>query len=275
MFRRQLGKGKKCGVCAKVCPAGAIDYEMTDRIIEEEVGAIIVATGFDLHPKSAIAEYGYGKIKNVVEGLEFERILSASGPFGGKVRRPSDEKEPETVVFIQCVGSRDPAHGYPYCSKICCMYTAKQAMLYKHRVHHGQAYIFYIDIRAAGKDYEEFVVRAQKEGVKYIRGRVARVYEEGDKVTVMGVDTLTGKQVEVAADMVVLATAATPSTEVKKLAQKLHLSTKFGPSQTQIVIKHWNEKDWARGAGTLVLGELYKSPMSRMAGLGKTMSPPG
>ncbi len=222
---RQLGKGKKCGVCAKVCPAEAINYDMADEIIEEEVGAVVVATGYDLMEKERFAEYGAGRIPDVVEALEFERILSASGPSGGKVLRPSDQKEPETVVFIQCVGSRDPEHGVSYCSRMCCMYTAKQAMLYKHRVHHGKAYVFYIDIRAAGKDYEEFVQRAQKEGVVYIRGRVARVFAEGGKVKVWGVDTLAGQKVEIEADMVVLATAAVPSSGAKDLARILHLST--------------------------------------------------
>ncbi|MEW6218643.1 MAG: CoB--CoM heterodisulfide reductase iron-sulfur subunit A family protein [Thermodesulfobacteriota bacterium] len=222
---RQLGRGKACGVCAKVCPAGAIDYAMQDRVIEEEVGAIVVATGYDLFAKAQVGEYGYGQIRDVVDGLEFERILSASGPFAGQVRRPSDGKEPQTVVFIKCVGSRDPEHGYPYCSKICCMYTAKQAMLYKHRVHHGRAYIFYIDVRTPGKDYEEFYQRTQAEGVTYVRGRVSRLYQEGERIVVQGVDTLVGRKVEVTADLVVLATAVTPSQGAKDLARKLNLAT--------------------------------------------------
>ncbi len=128
-----------CGKCADVCDPGAIDYDMKPEIVEEEVGAIIVATGFDLYGKEMMAEYGYGKYPDVLDGLQFERLCSASGPTMGKVLRPSDHKEPKEVVFIQCVGSRDPELHCAYCSKICCMYTAKHAMLYKHHVPDGQA----------------------------------------------------------------------------------------------------------------------------------------
>ncbi|MCK4759530.1 MAG: CoB--CoM heterodisulfide reductase iron-sulfur subunit A family protein, partial [Candidatus Aminicenantes bacterium] len=140
-----------CGKCADVCDPEAIDYDMKPEIVEEEVGAIIVATGFDLYDKENMAEYGYGKYSDVLDGLQFERLCSASGPTMGKILRPSDHKEPKEVVFIQCVGSRDPELHCAYCSKICCMYTAKHAMLYKHHVPDGQAYIFYIDIRSGGK----------------------------------------------------------------------------------------------------------------------------
>jgi len=219
-------KTGKCGACKKNCPTDAIDYEQEDTIIEEKVGVIIVATGYDLMPMGKIGEYGYGKYKDVLDGLQFERLLSASGPTAGEIRRPSDGKVPKEVVFVQCVGSRDPEHGVPYCSKICCMYTAKHAMLYKHAVHDGQAYVFYIDIRSAGKGYEEFVQRAvEDERIIYLRGKVSRIFEEGDKLMVWGVDTLTGKNVEIAADMVVLAMAAVPNSGVKELAKKLKIST--------------------------------------------------
>jgi len=216
----------KCGACKKNCPTGAIDYEQEDTIIEEKVGVIIVATGYDLLPMGKIGEYGYGKYEDVVDGLQFERLLSASGPTAGKVKRPSDGKTPKEVVFVQCAGSRDPERGMPYCSKICCMYTAKHAMLYKHAVHDGQAYVFYIDIRSAGKGYEEFVQRAvEDERIVYLRGKVSRIFEEGDKLMVWGVDTLTGKNVEIAADMVVLAMAAISNSGVRELAKKLKIST--------------------------------------------------
>ena len=125
------------------------------------------------------------------------------------MKRPSDGKEPETVVFVACSGSRDRSKGVPYCSKVCCMYTAKHAMLYKHKTHHGKAYVFYMDIRSSGKDYDEFVRRAiEEDDVNYIRGRVSRIYEEDGKLVVMGADTLqNGRPVEIKADMVVLATA--------------------------------------------------------------------
>ena len=128
---------------------------------------------------SNFPEYGYGKYKDVIDGMKFERLASASGPTGGAIKRPSDGKAPETIVFIACAGSRDRLKGVPYCSKICCMYTAKHAMLYQHKVHGGKATIFYMDIRSAGKNYDEFVRRAiEEDGVKYMRGRVSRVYED-------------------------------------------------------------------------------------------------
>ena len=214
-----------CGKCADVCEPGAIDFDMQPEIVEEEVGTIITASGFDLYDKELMAEYGYGKYPDVVDGLQFERLLSASGPTGGKVLRPSDHKEPKEVVFIQCSGSRDPELHCAYCSKICCMYTAKHAMLYKHNVHDGQAYVFYIDIRSGGKDYEEFVQRAvEEDGVLYLRGKVSKVFEENGKLKVWGVDTLAGKDVEIEADMVVLAMAMRPSKGMEELTKKLKIA---------------------------------------------------
>lgn len=216
----------KCGVCEKVCPVGAINFRQEDAIIDRKVGAVVVATGYDLHPKTRVGEYGYGVAKDVIDGLEFERLNSASGPTQGEIRRPSDGKIPKEVVFIQCVGSRDQENGYPYCSKICCMYTAKHARLYKHKVPDGQPYVFYMDIRAGGKGYEEFVQRAtEEEGVLYLRGRVSRVFEEDGKIVVFGVDTLSNKKVEIHADMVVLATAIVPAHGQTELARLLKIST--------------------------------------------------
>lgn len=223
----------KCRACQRFCPVGAIDYEQNDMLIEESVGAIILATGYDLYDLSHMPEYGGGKIPDVIDGLAFERLLSASGPTAGKVRRPSDGKEPQEIVFIQCAGSRDPEKHQPYCSKICCMYTAKQATLYRHRVHHGQAYVFYIDIRAAGKRYDEFTQRAMEdERVVYLRGKVSRVFQttrsdedsRDGKVVVWGADTLSGQQIQIAADLVVVAPALLPRPETRRLAQMLHLS---------------------------------------------------
>lgn len=214
-----------CGKCGDVCKPKAIDYDMKPKVIEEEVGAIIVATGYDLYDKENMAEYGYGKIPDVLDGLQFERLCSASGPTNGQILRPSDKKEPKEVVFIQCSGSRDPENHCAYCSKICCMYTVKHAMLYKHHVHDGQAYIFYIDIRSGGKGYEEFVQRAvEEDGVLYLRGKVSKIFEENGKVKVWGVDTLAGKHIEIAADMVVLAQAMRPSKGAQELAKKLKLA---------------------------------------------------
>jgi heterodisulfide reductase subunit A len=216
----------KCKVCEIVCPTGAIRFDQEDEIVEVAVGAIVIATGFAVKQPDFFPEYGYGKHADVITGLQFERLASASGPTLGEIRRPSDGKIPEKIVFLACAGSRDPAKGIPYCSKICCMYIAKHAMLYQHKVHGGKSYVFYMDIRAGGKQYEEFVRRAiEDDGVNYIRGRVSRVYEKNGKLIVSGVDTLLNAMpVEIEADMVVLATAGVANEGAEELAQKLHVS---------------------------------------------------
>lgn len=215
----------RCGKCKDVCEAGAINYDMRPEIVSEEFGAIVVATGFDLYPQEKILEYGAGKVEDVLDGLQFERLCSASGATKGHVLRPSDHQEPKEVVFIQCVGSRDPAQHCAYCSKICCMYTAKHARLYKHHVPDGKAYIFYIDIRSGGKGYEEFVQRTMEDdGTVYLRGRVSKLHRtKGGKVRVMGTDTLTGQNVEIDADMVVLALAMQPSKGTAEIARTLKI----------------------------------------------------
>jgi heterodisulfide reductase subunit A2 len=234
-YCRYLLEGK-CGLCAKVCPVGAIDFEQGPHWSEERVGAVVLATGYELYPLEKLGEYGGGRVPDVIDGLAMERLLSASGPTSGVMRRPSDGREPHEVVWIQCAGSRDPELAMPYCSKICCMYSAKQAMLYKHKVHHGQAYVFYIDIRSAGKRYEEFIQRAMEEDdVAYVRGKVSKVFREGDKVMVWGVDTLTGVPVEVAADLVVISQAMVPSEGTREMAAMLGLDVdEFG---------WWTEKE--------------------------------
>jgi heterodisulfide reductase subunit A len=216
----------KCRACEKLCPAKAIRLDQQDEIIEINAGAIVLATGFNVLKTDYFPEYGYGKYKDVINGLQFERLASASGPTNGEIRRPSDGTIPKKVVFLACAGSRDPAKGIPYCSKICCMYTAKHAMLYKHKVHEGTPYVFYMDIRAAGKNYDEFVRRViEEDGAKYIRGRVSSIYEKNGKLIVMGADTLLGgRPVEIEADMVVLATAGIANNGSEELAQKLHVS---------------------------------------------------
>jgi heterodisulfide reductase subunit A len=212
----------KCGACQRLCPTEAIDYEQQDTFVESEVGAVILATGYDLYSLENLPEYGGGKVEDVIDALAFERILSASGPTAGEVRRPSDERVPHEVVFIQCAGSRAPEKHNAHCSKVCCMYTAKQAILYRHRVHDGQAYVFYIDIRAGGKRYDEFTQRAmEEEQVVYLRGKVSRVFRQGDKVMVWGADTLSGKQVQIAADLVVVAPAILPRPVTRRLAEML------------------------------------------------------
>jgi heterodisulfide reductase subunit A2 len=213
-----------CGKCADACEANAINYDAKPVIRDEEIGAIVVATGYDLYGLEHFGEFGGGRYADVLDGLQFERLCSASGATGGRILRPSDHKEPKEIVFIQCAGSRDPENHCAYCSKICCMYTAKHATLYKHHVHDGQAYVFYIDIRSGGKGYEEFVQRSMdNDGTIYLRGRVSRVYEHEGKVRVLGVDTLTNQSVEIDADMVVLALAMQPSAGTAEIASTLKI----------------------------------------------------
>jgi heterodisulfide reductase subunit A len=216
-------KPGKCRVCQIVCPVQAVDFEQKEEIVEEEVGAIVVATGFDLYEPEKLKEYGYGTIPDVITSLQFERLLSASGPTAGDVRRISDGTVPKRVVFIQCAGSRDKENHLEYCSKICCMYTAKHALLYKHRVHEGEPIIFYIDVRTAGKGYEEFYNRVTDEGALYIRGKVSKVYQDNGRIIVLGADTLTGKQVEVEADMVVLAMGIVPKRGSEEVVRRLKI----------------------------------------------------
>ncbi|MDR3175810.1 MAG: CoB--CoM heterodisulfide reductase iron-sulfur subunit A family protein [Desulfovibrio sp.] len=223
-YCRQFNTGK-CGVCAKVCPTGAINYEMQDEFIDAKVGGIVAATGYDLMDWTVYQEYGGGRYPDVVTSLQYERMLSASGPTGGHIKRPSDGEEPKDVVFIQCVGSRDVSIGRPYCSGFCCMYTAKQAILTKDHIPDSHSYVFYMDIRSPGKGYDEFTRRVQEEyQARYIRGRVSMVYPKGKKLIVRGADTLMGTQVEVEADLVVLAVGAEAAKGAPHLAEKLRIS---------------------------------------------------
>ncbi|HEX7511920.1 MAG TPA: CoB--CoM heterodisulfide reductase iron-sulfur subunit A family protein, partial [Candidatus Methylomirabilis sp.] len=216
----------KCKLCEKFCSIGAVRFDETDEVSTEKVGAIVAATGFDVWDHAQAAEYGGREHPDVISGLQFERLANASGPTAGKILRPSDHTEPKTVVFVACVGSRDPAHAHPYCSKVCCMYTAKHALLLKEKVPDAKAYIFYMDIRANGKGYEEFVQRVvERYDATYVRGRVSRIYPLDGHLVVQGADTLLGKQVEVHADMVVLATAMEPRADAKEFARRLGLST--------------------------------------------------
>ena len=237
-----------CKRCQEICPEKAIDFNQQEERIEEKVGAVIVATGYDLFPKKDLGEYGYGEIPDVVDGLTFERMLSPNGPTGGRILRPSDGKIPKEMVFIQCVASRDPDRYMPYCSRVCCMYTAKHAKIYKEQVPDGQPYVFYMDIRSDAKGYEEFLQKTiEGNGLLYLRGRVSRVFQEDGKVRVLGVDTLTGKMVEVAADMVVLATAMIPSRGVKDLAAKLRATVDRHGFLTEAHIKLYPVESSTKG----------------------------
>lgn len=213
----------KCGRCVRVCPVKAIDLEQREEVVEEEVGAIILTTGYELYPAEKIPEYGYGSIGDVVDSLQFERILDVQGPTKGEIKRPSDGKPVRRIVFIQCVGSRDVNH-LPYCSKICCMYTAKHALLFLERVPGSEAYVFYIDVRTGGKGFEEFYKRVQEEGAVYIKGRVSRIYRDsstGDLV-VEGYDLLDNRELALRADLVVLAPGMVSSLD-RRLAELLKI----------------------------------------------------
>ncbi len=221
-------KTGKCGVCSKVCTAGAIDYTQKDEIIEEKYGAIVAATGFNPISMDKFDEYAYNQSKDVITSLEFERLTNAAGPSAGKLVRPSDGKHPHTIVFVQCVGSRCSAcaeKGKEYCSKICCMYTAKHAMLTRDKYPDTDVYVFYIDVRTPGKAFDEFYRRAVEEyGVHYIKGMVGKVSPEGDKLMVQASDILANKQLHIEADLVVLAAAIEPDKSARPLATQLTAS---------------------------------------------------
>ena len=216
----------KCGVCEKVCPAGAINFEDQDELITEKFGAIVMATGFDLIDwGKAYGEYGGVTIPDVIDGLQFERLVNAGGPTGGKIKRPSDHEIPQTVVFIKCVGSRDVLKAKSYCSRACCMYTAKHAHQVLEKIKGSDVYVFYMDARTPGKMYDEFYMRTREvDGAKYIRGQVSKIFQDGNKVIVRGEDTLVGKSVEVTADMVVVETAMVPRADAVQLAQTVGFS---------------------------------------------------
>jgi len=201
----------KCGVCEKLCTIGAIKYDDTDKVVTEEFGAVILATGYQLIDWGSLyGEYGGGTYPDVIDGLSFERLINASGPTEGHILRPSDNKEPKTCVIIKCVGSRDPHKGKAYCSRACCMYGAKHAHQFMDKIPDGQVYIFYMDVRTPGKAYDEFYMNTLQDGVTYIRGRISKIYPEGDHYVCVGEDTLSSKLVTVNADMVILDTAMVP-----------------------------------------------------------------
>ncbi len=221
-------KTGKCGICQKNCSAGAINFEQKEEILERKYGAIIVATGFRPIDASAFDEYAYTQSKDVVTSLELERLMNAAGPTGGVLLRPSDGEHPKEIVFIQCVGSRcskDAAKGKEYCSKICCMYTAKHAMLIREKYPDTNVHVFYIDVRTPGKNFDEFYRRAAEQyGVDYIKGMVGKVSVEGKKLHVQGSDLISNEQVHIDADLVVLATAIEPDPTARSIGTMLTAS---------------------------------------------------
>ena len=217
----------ECFKCTEVCGARqAIDFDQKDEEVEIEVGAIIVSTGFDVYMPYDMPLLGYGKYPNVITSMEFERLILAAGPTGGKVIRQSDGKKPHSIAFIQCVGSRDKQH-YPYCCNFGCMYTLKHVVQLKEKYKEDiEVYVFYMDIRSPGKGYEEFYDRARERGVIFIQGRVSRIDEDPvtHNMVVHSEDSKLGQPIEIPADMVVLATAGIPKEGSADIARILNLS---------------------------------------------------
>jgi len=210
----------KCGLCANTCKPEAIDFKQEDEILSIECGAIVMATGFQVMPLTAFGEYGYHDSADVITALELERLTNAAGPTGGKLVRPSDGFVPKRVTFIQCVGSRSTQRGKPYCSKICCMYTAKHAIALKEKHPDMDVEVFYIDVRTAGKGFDEFYRRAvEVYGVRYIKGQVGKVVDIGGELHLSAMDLLENRRIDSTTDLVVLAVAIEPNHGAKALAQ--------------------------------------------------------
>ncbi len=214
---------KTCRACEKFCPAKAIDFAQEDKIIDIEIGTVVIATGYDSFDPSVISQYGYKKFDNVYTGLEFERMVSASGPTGGQISL-KDGKEPESVAIVHCVGSRDKNY-HEYCSRVCCMYGLKFAHLLKEKTA-AEVYEIYIDMRCFGEGYEEFYERVStQEGVKFIRGKVSNITdralndEEKGKLIVGVEDTLLSKFIRIPVDMVILCTALQPRADAENISK--------------------------------------------------------
>ncbi|MCQ2241858.1 CoB--CoM heterodisulfide reductase iron-sulfur subunit A family protein [Treponema sp.] len=230
LHQKAAKNGKEaCGFCQKACGVGAIDFNMQDEVITEKYGTIIVATGYNPIELTKFDEYAYSQSPDVVSSLEFERLCNASGPTSGHLKRPSDGKEPKNIVFVQCVGSRcaaDASKGHEYCSKICCMYTAKHAILTRDHYPDTNVWVFYIDVRTPGKLFDEFYRRAVEQyGVHYIKGQVGKVTPLSDgTLDVQGSDLILNKQVHIKADMVVLAASIEADKSARPLATMLTTS---------------------------------------------------
>jgi heterodisulfide reductase subunit A len=217
-----LARGKCTQACIEACRTRAINFEQEEEVVELDVGAIVVATGFDMFDPSRLSAFAYGKSPNVIDGLQFERLSSATGPTQGQILTATGKK-PERVAIIHCVGSRDE-HTNRYCSRVCCMYALKHAHLVRDKTG-AEVFEFYMDIRAFGKDYEEFYERVQEEGVYFVRGRGAEVLVlDGDQIQVKAENTNLGIPVQINVDMVVLATAMEPPRDASQVASTFGIS---------------------------------------------------
>ncbi|TXT59423.1 MAG: hypothetical protein BAJALOKI2v1_210024 [Promethearchaeota archaeon] len=217
---------QSCRICEKTCDRDAIDFTQKDQIIElDDIGAIIIATGYDLYEdKKPLTRYGYKRYRNVVTGLEFERLLSASGPQEGHLRRISDGRKPRRIAYLQCIGSRDKRE-QNYCSSICCMYTTKQAMIAYEHNNEIESYVFYIDLRAGGKGFQNFLKRGEEEyNIKYIKSKIANITEDDNENLVISYENINSLEIkEITVDMVILATCMIPSSGIIKLAEILDI----------------------------------------------------
>jgi len=219
---------KKCGICKKICPAGAVEYDQKPEIFQIEAGAVVVSTGFELALTTQEGEFGYGRYQNVVTSLQYERMLSATGPYGGHLRRPSDDKVPRKVAWIQCAMSRDPARNRPFCSSVCCMHAAKQAVLTRSHEPETEATIYFLDIRAHGKGFDDYVDRARiQHGVQYRRSMISQVYlnPENDNLIIETFDHHLNQKIEEAYDLVVLSSGFKPSDDFVDLTKQMGLVT--------------------------------------------------
>jgi heterodisulfide reductase subunit A-like polyferredoxin len=225
----------ECLECVRTCEAEAIDHNMKDEIVEVKVGSIILATGYEKYPPELKGEYGYGRYPNVINSLEFERMLSASGPYQGHVKRPSDKKEPKKIAWINCVGSRDRGCGNNYCSAVCCTYSIKEAVIAKEHLSSIEPTIFFMDMRTYGKGFEEYYQRAKDESnIRFVRCRISEInQDEKTKSLLLKYETEEGNLIEEEFDMVVLSVGLTPNENAKSLAEKLDIRlNEFGFSET-------------------------------------------
>jgi heterodisulfide reductase subunit A len=215
----------KCRICEKVCPAGAPDFEQQDETVDLNVHSIIISTGFNITQPEKLGNYGYGTYPNVITSLEFERLLSASGPTGGEIRRPSDNKVPASVGFIQCVGSRDNSIGHPYCSSVCCMLSIKEAIIAKEHNPDLHTQIFFMDMRAFGKEFDEYYMKAEKEHkIIFTRNnRISGLTENPDNRNIDLIYIDEGQMIQKEFDLVILSVGMDVSEDVKKLSEKMKI----------------------------------------------------
>lgn len=219
-----LTKGKCKSKCIEACLRGAIDFEQEDEEITLDAGAVIVATGLTIYDPTPVTEYGYGRFANVIHAMEYERLINASGPTGGHLERRSDGERPRRIAYIQCVGARDVRCGNPYCCSVCCMYATKDAMLAFMHHNDTENYIFYTDLRAFGRGFDEYIKRGKDEyRIEYIRARPGEITEDPDtkNLYVWYDDTESGGVKSMEVDMVVLSTAFVPPAGIEELAKVL------------------------------------------------------